>query len=481
MKSLRKTNKKVSYKEEFDGDYEDDEFDIDEEEDDEEESCSEEEEFEDEDDQDPEEIETKRVCKTKKKKPLKQKKQSDENKKSPTKTINLGKKRQTETKLKDPQPEKQKHQKVEKKPQEPLKAPKEEFDTSAPFDYNKNYFYQNLTTSEWNAISNFIETSLQNKALTKDQISEFFTKYPHLLKGEHNVKKLIQILNDKTSNSRNPLITSYQALISYINSTYLMPKPSIFEVHFFPNLENEIYVLKMLSTCKTSIDIAIFTMTNQKIANVISNLYKRNVKCRIIADDECCKMWGSNIYQLAALGIPVKTDDSVRYHMHHKFAVIDNSVVITGSFNWTAQAVGHNQENVLFIENKPLAKAYSEEFQRLWDDFETVITQSSAKRIIEEQEEKKKAIESRKQKEKERKNQLKKGGDKENGMVEDPEKEKAKKLKKEMKKKQEENELNSKLNRVKSMNIMRDVTLENQNYDDTNNKGSSGGSRCLIF
>ena len=29
MKSLRKTNKKVSYKEEFDGDYEDDEFDID--------------------------------------------------------------------------------------------------------------------------------------------------------------------------------------------------------------------------------------------------------------------------------------------------------------------------------------------------------------------------------------------------------------------------------------------------------------------
>ena len=115
--------------------------------------------------------------------------------------------------------------------------------------------------------------------------------------------------------------------------------------------------------------------------------------------------------------------------------------------------------------------------KRLWDDFETVITQSSAKRIIEEQEEKKKAIESRKQKEKERKNQLKKGGDKENGMVEDPEKEKAKKLKKEMKKKQEENELNSKLNRVKSMNIMRDVKLENQNYDDTNNKGS----RCLIF
>ena len=34
----------------------------------------------------------------------------------------------------------------------------------------------------------------------------------------------------------------------------------------------------------------------------------------------------------------------------------------------------HNQENVLFIENKALAKAYSDEFQRLWEYFEVVIT-----------------------------------------------------------------------------------------------------------
>jgi len=32
--------------------------------------------------------------------------------------------------------------------------------------------------------------------------------------------------------------------------------------------------------------------------------------------------------------------------MHNKFAVIDETVVLTGSFNWTTPAVDSNQENV---------------------------------------------------------------------------------------------------------------------------------------
>ena len=70
----------------------------------------------------------------------------------------------------------------------------------------------------------------------------------------------------------------------------------------------------------------------------------------------------------------MKTDNAVRFHMHHKFAVIDNSIVVTGSFNWTAQAVKFNQENIIFYENKDLAKKYSEEYNNLWNQFTTVIT-----------------------------------------------------------------------------------------------------------
>ncbi|NJK62165.1 MAG: hypothetical protein HC921_05290 [Synechococcaceae cyanobacterium SM2_3_1] len=35
--------------------------------------------------------------------------------------------------------------------------------------------------------------------------------------------------------------------------------------------------------------------------------------------------------------------------MHHKFAVIDESIVVTGSHNWSQGANRNNDENVLII------------------------------------------------------------------------------------------------------------------------------------
>lgn len=71
--------------------------------------------------------------------------------------------------------------------------------------------------------------------------------------------------------------------------------------------------------------------------------------------------------------------------MHHKFAVVDQSLVITGSFNWTTQAVNNNQENILFFENKSIAKKYVEEFNRLWNSFKTIIDPDEAYEKVEEE------------------------------------------------------------------------------------------------
>ena len=70
--------------------------------------------------------------------------------------------------------------------------------------------------------------------------------------------------------------------------------------YFFPNKDNEIFVVNMLRTCKETLDIAIFTLTNDKIASAILEVFNRKMKVRIIADDECCKMWGADVLRLAA-------------------------------------------------------------------------------------------------------------------------------------------------------------------------------------
>ena len=276
---------------------------------------------------------------------------------------------------------------------------------------DKTYFYQNVTPSQWKEITNFISESLFSENLSKEKVIDFFENYPNLSKGENNLKKLRQILNDSVNNhgffsffsKKKFNFESYQKINEYIIDKYYMAKPTVFEVHFFPNPSEEIHLINLISKTKTSLDIAMFTINNVKIASEIKNIFSRGIKLRILSDSECIKMPSSNVYSLAAMGISVKIDDSVRYHMHHKFCVIDKSVVVTGSFNWTDQAVNHNQENLLFIENKELASKYSNEFEKLWNDFEIVVTKEKAEMKIKEDEEKKRAAESRKQREKEKK------------------------------------------------------------------------------
>ena len=51
--------------------------------------------------------------------------------------------------------------------------------------------------------------------------------------------------------------------------------------------------------------------------------------------------------------------------MYTKFCVIDNQVVITGSYNWTNNAEFKNEENISIIENNEIASDYSVKFRQL--------------------------------------------------------------------------------------------------------------------
>jgi phosphatidylserine/phosphatidylglycerophosphate/cardiolipin synthase-like enzyme len=67
----------------------------------------------------------------------------------------------------------------------------------------------------------------------------------------------------------------------------------------------------------------------------------------------------------------IKRGFEVKYYtgqglMHNKFAIIDNEVLITGSFNWTPTADRKNEENLLIMTDRWLIKKYAERFEYLW-------------------------------------------------------------------------------------------------------------------
>ena len=88
---------------------------------------------------------------------------------------------------------------------------------------------------------------------------------------------------------------------------------------------------------------------------------------RIISDDECSKFNGAEIYRLGLAGVPCTTDNNFRAHMHNKYVLIDSSILVTGSFNWTSQAVSMNQENLVILHDAALVKDYQKNFEQLWE------------------------------------------------------------------------------------------------------------------
>lgn len=142
------------------------------------------------------------------------------------------------------------------------------------------------------------------------------------------------------------------------------------DVLFFPNDENVDKLVKYLELAKSTLDICVFTITNNKLSNAIFYLYKiAGVKVRIISDDMQSETKGSDCHELADTGIPVRLDADPKAHMHNKFAIIDNRILVNGSFNWTVQAVTSNQENVVILDSPELCETFTGEFNKLWDNF----------------------------------------------------------------------------------------------------------------
>ena len=270
----------------------------------------------------------------------------------------------------------------------------EPFDSN--FKLNQRYFYQNININEWNDINQFIEEFI-NSDMKETDLENFFESHQKISKG--NILQLQNMIDKIFEEKKN--LEKYKLIINFIIKKYFKPKPVICECYFFPNPSNEQRVVNMFRTCKKSLDLAIFTFTRDSIAQAVLEAYQRGVKVRCIGDDGNSKVKGSDVRLLASIGIPCKTDNNLRFHMHNKMAILDNSVVITGSFNWTSQAVNKNQDNILFIEDKNIAQQYTDYYNKMWESFDTIITQEEAKKYLEN--EKKAEQEKRAEKEKQEK------------------------------------------------------------------------------
>jgi len=157
--------------------------------------------------------------------------------------------------------------------------------------------------------------------------------------------------------SRILIVLCISALVTVADAqTTTAPSPT-WQVYFSPYGEATTAIRQALNNAKSTVLVQAYSFTSAPIAEALVKAHKRGVKVQVILDRSQKTYKYSSADFLANSGIPTRID-AAHAIAHNKIMVIDNEVVITGSFNFTKAAEEKNAENLLVIHNRELAARY---------------------------------------------------------------------------------------------------------------------------
>lgn len=128
-------------------------------------------------------------------------------------------------------------------------------------------------------------------------------------------------------------------------------------------------VEQFLRAARTSIEAALYRLSQPRLARAIHDAARRGVRVRVILDRQKYELTPATQRLLAQLEIPYRLMSGRRGHyakMHHKFAVVDGHVALTGSYNWTEESEENNYEGLAIIRDPVQVARFAREFEALW-------------------------------------------------------------------------------------------------------------------
>lgn len=136
-------------------------------------------------------------------------------------------------------------------------------------------------------------------------------------------------------------------------------------VLFSPGDECGKVILDKINSAKKSIELSIYLLTSRVLSQALVAAAKRGVAVRVFVDGEEAREYYSKANFLKKNGLLVKFEKGDGL-MHNKFCIIDDKLLITGSYNWTTSADLRNDENVIFINSEEVARIYRIQFEKYW-------------------------------------------------------------------------------------------------------------------
>jgi phosphatidylserine/phosphatidylglycerophosphate/cardiolipin synthase-like enzyme len=144
------------------------------------------------------------------------------------------------------------------------------------------------------------------------------------------------------------------------------------EAHFSPGDSPTAAIVHELDQARESVLVQAFILTSDEIIEAIINAHNRpGVQVEILLDVKKAREQNSKQNLKLCRLCESKSGSKLRPWVdnehesgaaHNKVIIIDNCIVITGSFNFTITAETQNAENLLIIRDPALAKQYTENY-----------------------------------------------------------------------------------------------------------------------
>jgi phosphatidylserine/phosphatidylglycerophosphate/cardiolipin synthase-like enzyme len=155
---------------------------------------------------------------------------------------------------------------------------------------------------------------------------------------------------------KSPSMADSQA--SIVNGTFV-------QVYFSPEDDVLDRIIPIVAGAQSNVRFLAFSFTDYPLAKTMIDRYAAGVDVAGVYEKTGSETEGAELRTFWCAHVPVRQDGNPRF-LHDKLIIVDNRVVITGSFNFSNNATDNNDENVIIIDNPGIAALYMEEFARVW-------------------------------------------------------------------------------------------------------------------
>ena len=129
-------------------------------------------------------------------------------------------------------------------------------------------------------------------------------------------------------------------------------------------------LVSLIDGAGRTVDIAAYDFDLMNVAEAMARAAGRGVRVRMVTDSDTVANVKDEHVQAAlktVRGAKVTiVEDNRRAIMHHKFAVVDEAIVLTGSWNFTDGDTYRLNNNAVIVRNAQLAENFTHEFEEMF-------------------------------------------------------------------------------------------------------------------